>query len=150
MHKGAAMMENGTEVPKKSEQRGHGIQQPHFWAQIWRTSQFEMTCAPLFSGKHIYNSQDTKSTKMSSNRNMKTECYTYTLDYSSGSGGGIRMGECGPLTSSWLEEGRPALRVGFPEVCRPQCPDGLHPQWGRGQDLSPFDEATTALDSEVS
>ena len=70
-----------------------------------------MTYAPLFSGKHIYNSQDTKSTKMSSNRNMKTEWYTYILGYSSGSGGGIRMGECGPLTSSWLEEGRPFLRA---------------------------------------
>ena len=97
--------------PLKSKQRGHGFQQPHFWAQIWRTSQFEMTCAPLFSGKHIYNSQDTKSTKMSSNRNMKTEWYTYTLDYSSDSGGRIRMGECGPLTSSWMEEGKPFLRA---------------------------------------
>ena len=65
----------------------------------------------LFSRKHIYNSQDTKSTKMSSNRNMKTEWFTYTLDYSSGSGGGIRMGEGGPLTSSQLEEGRPFLRA---------------------------------------
>ena len=48
---------------------------------------------------------------MSSNRNMKTEWYTYILGYSSGSGGGIRMGECGPLTSSWLEEGRPVPRA---------------------------------------
>ena len=48
---------------------------------------------------------------MSSNRNMKTEWYTYILGYSSGSGGGIRRGECGPLTSSWLEEGRPFLRA---------------------------------------
>ena len=39
---------------------------------------------------------------------------------------------------------------GFPEVCGPQCPDGLHPQWGHGQGLSPFDEATAALGSEVS
>ena len=58
------------------------------------------------------------------------------------------MGEGGPLTSSWLEEGRSALRVGFPEVCGPQCPDGLHPQWGCGQGLSPA--ATAALGSEVS
>ena len=35
----------------------------------------------------------------------------------------------------------------FPEVCGPQCPDGLHPQWGCGQRLSPFDEATAALGS---
>ena len=48
---------------------------------------------------------------MSSNRNMKTEWFTYTLDYSSGSGGGIRMGEGGPLTRSWLEEGRGGLRA---------------------------------------
>ena len=38
---------------------------------------------------------------------------------------------------------------GFPEVCGPQCPNGLHPQWGHGQGLSPFDEATAALGSEV-
>ena len=47
---------------------------------------------------------------MSSDRNMKTEWSVYTLDYS-GSGGGIRMGECGPLASSWLEEGRSVLRA---------------------------------------
>ena len=35
----------------------------------------------------------------------------YKLDDSSGSGGGLRMGECGPLTSSWLEEGRPIPRA---------------------------------------
>ena len=44
-----------------------------------------------------------------------------------------------------IPEGR-----GLPEVCGPQCPGGLHPQWGCRQGLSPFDEATTALDSEVS
>ena len=37
---------------QKSEQRSHGIQQPHVRAQIWRTSQFEMTDAPLFSERH--------------------------------------------------------------------------------------------------
>ena len=83
---------------------------------------------------------------MFSNRNMKTEWCIYTLDYASGSGGGIRMGERGPLTSSWLEEEKQILGQGFPEVCGPQCPDGLHPQWGCGQGLSPFDEATAALD----
>ena len=45
-------------------------------------------------------------------------------------------------------ESRPEGR-GFPEVCGPQCPNGLHPQWGRGQGLSPFDEAAAALGSEV-
>ena len=44
-----------------------------------------------------------------------------------------------------IPEGR-----GLPEVCGAQFPDGLHPQWGCGQGLSPLDEATTALDSEVS
>ena len=39
---------------------------------------------------------------------------------------------------------------GFPEVCRPQCPDGLHSQWGCGQGLGPFDEAIAALGSKVS
>ena len=39
---------------------------------------------------------------------------------------------------------------GFPKVCGPQCPDGLHPQWGHGQGLSPFDEDIAALGSEVS
>ena len=34
---------------------------------------------------------------------------------------------------------------GFPEVCGPQCPDGLHPQWGHGQGLSPSEETTAAL-----
>ena len=38
---------------------------------------------------------------------------------------------------------------GFSEVCGHQCPNGLHPQWGHGQGLSPFDEATAALVSEV-
>ena len=64
-----------------------------------------------FQGSPIYNSQDIESTKMSSVRNVKTEWSVYTLDYSSGSGGGIRMWECGPLTSSWLEEGRPVPRA---------------------------------------
>ena len=45
-------------------------------------------------------------------------------------------------------DSRPEGR-GFPEVCGPQCPNGLHPQWGRGQGLSPFDEAAAALGSEV-
>ena len=48
---------------------------------------------------------------MSSDRNMKTEWSICTLAYSSGSGGGIRIGECGPLTRSWLEEGRSVLRA---------------------------------------
>ena len=51
---------------------------------------------------------------MFSNRNMKTEWCIYALDYSSGSGGGIRMGERGPLTSSWLEEERQILEAGVP------------------------------------
>ena len=57
---------------------------------------------------------------MSSNRNMKTEWFTYTLDYSSGSGGGIRMGECEPMWASNKQlvgrrETSPEGR-GFPEV----------------------------------
>ena len=52
MHKGAAMTEDSMDIPEKIKQRSHGIQQPHFWAQVWGTSQFEMTRAPLFLGKH--------------------------------------------------------------------------------------------------
>ena len=148
MHKGSATRGSSTEVPEKRKQRSHGILQPHFWACIWRTSRFEMTRAPLFSGKHCL--QEPRHKAHQNGQQKEHEWSIYTLEYSSGSGSGIRMGEGGPLTSSWLEEGRPALRVGFPEVCRPQCPDGLHPQWGRGQGLSPCDAATAALGSEVS
>jgi len=40
---------------------------------------FKMTHAPGFSGQHYYNSQDTESTKMSTDREMKTLRYSYTL-----------------------------------------------------------------------
>ena len=147
MHKGAATRENSTEVPEKRRQRSRGVLQPHFWAPIWRASQLEMTHAPLFSGKHCLQQPRHRSTKTSRKEHGWSSC---TLDYSSGSASGIRTGEDGPLASTWLEEGRPALRVGFPEVCGPQYPDGLHPQGGRGQGLSPCDAATAALCSEVS
>ena len=35
---------------------------------------------PCFQRSTIYNSQDIESTKMSNDRNMKTECSIYTLD----------------------------------------------------------------------
>ena len=99
----------------------------------------------------MYNSQDIEPTKMSSNRSMKTEWSINML--------GLFLRLWG-----WNQEGRmwasdqqlvgrremsPEVRR-FPEVCEPQCPDGLHPQWGHGQARSPFDEATAALGSEVS
>ena len=71
---------------------------------------------------------------MSSDRNVKTEWSVYTLDYSSGSGGGIRMGECGPLTSSWLEEGRPVLRAeGSPKSVDPSALMGFVPSGDMGR-----------------
>ena len=36
---------------------------------------------PNFQGSTIYNSQDTESTKMSSDRKMKTTWYIYKLEY---------------------------------------------------------------------
>ena len=63
---------------------------------------------------------------MSSNRNMKTEWSFYTLDYSSGFGGGIR-------TSSWLEEGRPVLRAeGSPKSVDPSALMGFIPSGDEG------------------
>ena len=40
----------------------------HFWAYIWRKSEFKMVCAPLFPGQHFfffYSSWGMQSTKMS-------------------------------------------------------------------------------------
>lgn len=91
------------ESPEKSMHRGAmgSCKLPLLGSDL-ENIKFEMTRAPLFSGKHRVH-------RKSSNRSAKTERSVYTRDFSSGSGGGTRMGGCGLLSSSWLEEGRGSL-----------------------------------------
>ena len=116
MHKGAATLENSMEIPEKSTHRGAmGSCNPTSGLRSGEHHNLKWHVHPCFQGS-------IESTKMSSNRSMKTGWAIYIWDYSSGSGGGIRMGECGPLTSSWLEEGRPVLRAGVPWSLWAQVP----------------------------
>ena len=52
-----------------------------------------------FQGSTGYNSQDTESTKMSTDRKMKTAWYVYTSDYYSA----IKENETKILAAAWMD-----------------------------------------------